>query len=69
MKNENTSADSPDKILEKQALKTREKYSDIIDLDRPDVYRGLVSSEDRAAQFSPFHPVQSCVSKSHQYPV
>ncbi|MBO6108984.1 MAG: hypothetical protein J6P16_06240 [Eubacterium sp.] len=40
--------------LERQAKNTREKYADIIDLERPISKRKKMSIEDRAAQFAPF---------------
>ena len=41
-------------ILEKIAKETREKYSDIIDRERPETKRKRMSMEERAAQFAPF---------------
>ena len=42
-----------DKLAQTARL-TREKYSDIIDLPRPDSKRAKMSIENRAAQFAPF---------------
>ena len=42
------------KTLDEQARITREKYSDIIDLERPVLKKRNISIEDRAAQFAPF---------------
>ena len=40
--------------LEETARLTRMKYSDIIDMPRPELKHGRMSMEVRAAQFAPF---------------
>lgn len=40
--------------IEETARRTREKYGDIIDLERPKSMREKMSLEMRAAQFAPF---------------
>ncbi len=41
-------------VLERIAIRTREKYSDIIEAVRPEPECKRMSIEERAAQFAPF---------------